>query len=272
MKPAESIRLAPDGPVLEARRVTAAARQGAPTLVLLHEGLGCVALWRQFPEQLAEATGCPVFLYSRAGYGGSSPRDLPWPLDYMQQEGLHGLPAVLDTAGIGPCVLIGHSDGASIALVHAGGLADPRVRGLVLMAPHVFTESEGLASIRAARAAYETGDLRDRLARYHGANVDCAFRGWSDSWLHPDFVRWNLEAFLPGIRVPLLQIQGREDQYGSEAQLAAIARLAGGPVDTHVLDACRHAPQFEQPAQTLALVAAFVSACGVDGDAAGAPA
>lgn len=269
MKPAESIRPLPEGPVLEVRRVAPAASPSAPTLVLLHEGLGCVALWRQFPEQLALATGCPVFLYSRAGYGGSSPRALPWPLDYMQQEGLHGLPAVLDAAGIGPCVLVGHSDGASIALVNAGGVADSRVRGLVVMAPHVFTESAGLASIRAARDAYETGDLRARLARYHGTNVDCAFRGWSDSWLHPDFVRWNLEAFLPGIRVPLLQIQGREDQYGSEAQLETIARLAGGPVNTHVLDACRHAPQFEQPAQTLALVAAFVAKCREDGDAAG---
>lgn len=266
MNPAATRLRLPDGTVLETRRVEPASRPDVPTLVLLHEGLGCVALWREFPERLSEATGCPVFLYSRAGYGASSPRELPWPLDYMQREGMHGLPAVLDAAEIGPCVLIGHSDGASIALVNAGGLADPRVRGVVVIAPHVFTEPMGLASIRAARDAYETGDLRARLARYHGDNIECAFRGWSDSWLHPDFARWNLQPYLPGIKVPLLQIQGKEDQYGSEAQLTAIACLAGGPVSTCLLEACRHAPHFERPAQTLSLIAEFVS--GLTSDAA----
>ncbi len=221
-----------------------------PTLVLLHEGLGCVALWRDFPQQLADASGHPVFAWSRAGYGQSSATSLPWPLDYMEREGRVGLPALLDAAGIGRCVLFGHSDGASIALVNAGLVADPRVQGLIVMAPHVFAEEMGLASIAQAREAYAQGDLRARLAKYH-AHVDCAFHGWCDSWLHPDFRRWNIEYVLPDIRVPLLQIQGEDDQYGTAAQLEAIARGVRGPCRTLLLRGCRHAPQFEQPAATL---------------------
>ncbi|MGD9600623.1 MAG: alpha/beta fold hydrolase [Gammaproteobacteria bacterium] len=248
-----------DGRAIETRSI-AGRIPGAPTLVLLHEGLGCVALWRDFPERLATATGCGVFAYSRLGYGGSDPRPLPWPRDYMQQEGREGLGRVLAAAGIDTCVLFGHSDGASIALVHAGSARDSRVKGVIVMAPHVFTEAAGLASIRMAQTAFVTGNLRARLAKYHGANVDCAFRGWCDSWLHPDFVHWNIEAFLGAIQVPLLQIQGEDDQYGSVAQLEAIARQVAGPVDTHVLAACRHAPHVEQPERTLALVKDFVFA------------
>lgn len=228
-----------------------------PTLVLLHEGLGCVALWRDFPLTLAARTGCPVFAWSRAGYGQSSPRPAPWPLDYMQAEGL-ALPTLLTEAGIGDCVLVGHSDGASIALVAAGATRDPRIRGVVLMAPHVFTEDEGLASIEAAQRAYREGELRRRLARYHGENVDCAFEGWSGAWLDPAFKRWNLEAYLSGIRVPVLQIQGKEDQYGTALQLDAIARQVSGPVDTHLLADCKHAPAQEQPSLTLSLIADFL--------------
>ena len=244
-----------DGVALETR--SHAGNPTQPTLVLLHEGLGCVALWRDFPARLAAATACPVFLWSRAGYGASAPRALPWPLDYMQREGLE-LPRLLDAAGIGDCILVGHSDGASIALVAAGAANDSRIRGLVAMAPHVFTEAEGLASIRAARVAFDTGDLRARLARYHGDNVDCAFRGWSESWLDPTFEDWNLESFLSGINVPVLQIQGRDDQYGTARQLEAIARGVRGSVETHLLDACRHAPALEQPERTLDLIKAFV--------------
>lgn len=229
-----------------------------PTLVLLHEGLGCVALWRDFPARLGAASGAQVFAYSRLGYGGSSARPLPWPLDYMELEGTRGLPAVLEAAGIGDCVLLGHSDGASIALVHAGLVRDPRVRGVIVIAPHVFTESMGLASIAQARLAYAEGELRARLARYHGGNVDCAFRGWCDSWLHSGFARWNIEHVLPGIGVPLLQIQGEDDQYGSPAQLEAIASAVGGPCTTLLLADCRHAPQFEQPARTLEASVDFV--------------
>jgi pimeloyl-ACP methyl ester carboxylesterase len=242
---------------LEYRRV--AGDPARPTLVLLHEGLGCVALWRDFPEQLAAATGCGVFLYSRLGYGGSSARALPWPLDYMQQEGRVGLPRILAAAEIGDCVLVGHSDGASIALVNAGAVRAPEVKGLVVIAPHVFTEEVGLISIRAAREAFRFRDLRARLAKYHGANVDGAFSGWSDSWLHPDFAQWNIEGFLPPVKVPVLQLQGTEDQYGSSAQVTAIARQVGGAVETHLLQACKHAPQFEQTEETLRLISGFVA-------------
>jgi pimeloyl-ACP methyl ester carboxylesterase len=244
------------GSALECLRIE--GDSGLPTLVLLHEGLGCVALWRDFPQRLAAATGCPILAYSRAGYGGSCARALPWPLDYMEREGLHGVSSLLDAAGIGDCVLFGHSDGASIALVNAGAVADPRVRGVIVMAPHVFTEEVGLRSIEEARVAFRDGDLRAKLAKYHGTNVDCAFHGWCDSWLHPDFARWNIEHVLPGLRVPLLQIQGEGDQYGTPAQLAAIARGVRGPCTTLLLPDCRHAPQFEQPQATLAASAEFM--------------
>lgn len=249
-----------DGRAIEYRRVAGAAAR--PTLVLLHEGLGCVALWREFPQQLATATGCAVFAYSRLGYGGSAPRALPWPLDYMQQEGRDGLPRTLAAARVADCVLIGHSDGASIALVHAGSMRSSQVRGVVVMAPHVFTEESGLDSIREARRAFDAGTWRQRLAKYHGANVDCAFRGWCDTWLDPEFKAWNIESYLAGIEVPLLQIQGVDDQYGSAAQLAAVARQVAGPVATHLLKDCRHAPQFEQPSATLALITEFVRRLG----------
>jgi len=250
-------RLAVAGRELECLHV--AGDPARPTLVLLHEGLGCVALWRDFPQRLAAACGHPVFAWSRPGYGQSSPLPLPWPLDYMEREGQAGLSPVLDAAGIGDCVLIGHSDGASIALVHAGLVADPRVRGVVVMAPHVFAEESGLVSIAQAREAYLHGELRARLAKYH-ADVDCAFHGWCDSWLHPDFARWNIEYVLPGIRVPLLQIQGEGDQYGSVAQLEAIARAVRGPCRTLLLPDCRHAPAFERPAETLAAIVDFLAA------------
>ena len=228
-----------------------------PTLVLLHEGLGCVALWRDFPQRLAATTGCAVFAYSRFGYGGSDAEPLPWPLDYMQREGRDVLPRLLAAAGINDCVLVGHSDGASIALVHAATSGRAKVRGVVVMAPHVFAEDCGLESIAAVRGQYETG-LRERLAKYHGANVDCAFRGWSESWLHPDFRQWKLEGFLPQVTAPVLQIQGVDDQYGTAAQLQAIAAGVSGPCETHLLEDCRHAPQFEQPERTLALIQGFI--------------
>lgn len=233
-----------------------------PVLVLLHEGLGCVALWRDFPDRLNEATGHPVLLYSRVGYGGSAPRALPWPLDYMQREGVDVLPQVLAAAGIEECVLVGHSDGASIALAYAGGVEDSKASALVVMAPHVFTEESGLASIRAVRGQYVEG-LREKLATYHGENVDCAFRGWSEVWTHPDFKAWNIEAFLPGITVPVLQIQGADDQYGTSAQLRAIEHGVTGPCQSELLANCRHAPQFEQAARTVELITRFLERHGL---------
>jgi len=231
----------------------------APTIVLLHEGLGCVALWRDFPERLAAATGLGVLAYSREGYGGSSGCALPRPLDYMQQEAEKSLPLVLERIGFRSGLLIGHSDGASIAAVYAGRARDRRVRGVVLMAPHFFTEPDGLASIAAVRAAYGTTDLRDRLARYHGNNVDCAFLGWSGAWLDPGFEAWNIEDCLDTLTSPVLAIQGRDDEYGSVRQVETVRARCIGGVEALLLDACGHSPQRDQPEATLAAVASFAA-------------
>ncbi len=229
------------------------------TLVLLHEGLGCVALWKDFPQQLARLTGCRALVYSRAGYGGSDPCPLPRPLTFMHAEGLEVLPKVLDEAGIEQAVLIGHSDGASIALINAGGLVDPRIRGLVLMAPHVFAEELTLSSIRQAANAYRTTDLRARLARYHGDNVDCAFLGWNQAWLDEDFTRWNIEEYLPEIAVPVLLIQGKDDKYGTVRQLEAIQEQVPGGATVALLPDCGHSPYREKPTETLQAITGFLA-------------
>ena len=226
----------------------------APTLVLLHEGLGCVALWRDFPARLAAATGCGVLAYSRLGYGGSDPCPLPRPLTYMHDEALEVLPRVLEVTGIRDAVLVGHSDGGSIALIHAGGHATPALRGVVTFAAHVFCEELSVTSIDAARRAYAQGDLRAKLARYHD-HVDCAFLGWNGAWLDPEFMHWNLEAFLPAIGVPVLAIQGRDDEYGTAAQVEAI--VSGCGAESLFLDDCGHSPQRDREVATLEAVAGF---------------
>ena len=230
--------------------------QQAPTIVMLHEGLGCVALWRDFPAKLAAATGHGVFAYSRAGYGGSERIDLPRPLDYMGREARFSLPAVFEAIGLERGILLGHSDGASIAAIYAGEQADERIKGLVLMAPHLFTEEMGLASIAEARHAYETGDLRARLAKYH-AHVDVAFRGWNDAWLDPGFRAWNIEEAVGRWLVPALVIQGADDQYGTMAQIRAIEARSPAPVTSLILKTCRHSPQIDQPEATLDAIARF---------------
>jgi len=240
---------------LECVRIRGA--KSAPTLVFLHEGLGSVALWKDFPARVAEATGCPVLVYSRAGYGRSSPAVLPRVPNYMHVEALTVLPALLDRLGIADPVLVGHSDGASIALLHAGSSGRP-VRALVALAPHVFVEDMSIASIDEVRRQYETTDLREKLARRH-ADPDAAFRGWNDVWLAPAFRSWNIEACLPGVRCPLLLIQGSDDEYGSAAQLDAIERQVGGKVARIELADCRHSPHRDQPEATLAAIADFVA-------------
>jgi pimeloyl-ACP methyl ester carboxylesterase len=228
----------------------------APTIVLLHEGLGCNALWREFPQKLAAATSLGVFTYSRAGYGGSDPVDLPRPLDYMTREARLSLPAVLEAIGLRRGILLGHSDGASIAAIYAGECPDERIRGLILMAPHLFTESMGLASIAAARRAYETGDLRAKLAKYH-AHVDCAFRGWNEAWLDPGFEAWNIEDAVSRWHVPALVIQGADDQYGTLKQIRAIEARSSAPVQRLILEGCRHSPQFDQLEPTIEAIVQF---------------
>ena len=230
----------------------------APTLVLLHEGLGCVGLWGEFQARLAEATGCGVFAYSRGGYGKSSAVPVPRPLSYMHDEARETLPAVLDAIGFRRGALVGHSDGASIAIVHAGAVADPRVEAIALMAPHVFTEDMGIASIVEAKRAYEHGDLRRKLARWHD-HVDCAFYGWNRAWLDPGFRAWNIEEFLPAIRIPMLVVQGEADQYGTIEQVRAIERGSGGSVETVMIPGISHSPHREAPEATVAAAAGFLA-------------
>lgn len=255
-------QLEADGKRLEARWIGPPPEQ-APTLVFLHEGLGCVALWKDFPQRLTVATGCGALVYSRAGYGASDPVELPRPLTYMHHEGLETLPQVLDAAGIRRAVLVGHSDGASIALIHAGGVRDPRVEGLILMAPHVFNEPLCVASIEKARDAYRGGTLREGLAKYHGDNVDVAFWGWNRAWLDPGFLEWNLESFLPGVAVPALLIQGRDDEYGTAAQIEAIERQVAGPRVTLWLDECGHAAHRDRPEAVVDAASEFLCRNGI---------
>jgi pimeloyl-ACP methyl ester carboxylesterase len=230
----------------------------APTLVLLHEGLGCVGLWNDFPEKLAAATGTGVFVYSRAGYGKSSPVSLPRPLSYMNDEAREILPKLLDAIGFRRGLLIGHSDGASIAAIYVGGHQDHRVGGLVLIAPHFFTEDPGIASIVEARKAYETGDLRARLARWHD-EVDNAFKGWNGAWLDPQFRKWDITEFLAYIRVPVLIVQGEDDQYGTVKQIEVAQQECYCPVEVALLPGARHSPQREAPGPTLKAMSDFVA-------------
>jgi pimeloyl-ACP methyl ester carboxylesterase len=248
-------RLVVNGVGLETR-CWGPAPDAAETIVLLHEGLGSVALWRAFPGRLSEVTGRGVFAYSRRGYGQSDSVPLPRPLDYITREAVDVLPSILSAIGLRRGILVGHSDGASIAAEYLGNVEDHRINGLVLMAPHFFTEPGGLASIAAAREAYKTGDLRSRLQKYH-ADVDGAFRGWNDAWLDPGFNAWTIEESLDYIRVPVLGIQGRDDQYGTLAQLQVPESRLYAPFEALVLDDCRHAPFIDQPDRTLAAIAGF---------------
>jgi pimeloyl-ACP methyl ester carboxylesterase len=225
--------------------------------VLLHEGLGCVAMWRGFPALLAAATGCGVFVWSRAGYGGSDPVAPPRPLDYMQREAASWVRPVLDAAGIGRCVLLGHSDGASIAALYAGTVADARVRGLILLAVHFVVEDVTIAGIADARERYRTTDLRARLARYH-RDVDATFWGWNGAWLDPGFRAFDITAAAAGIVVPTLLVQGLADPYGTVAQVRIGERLLGTRAESVLLEGVGHAPHLEAGPATLAAVAGFL--------------
>ena len=228
----------------------------SPALVFLHEGLGSAALWKRFPEAVAGATGCSALVYSRYGYGKSDPLAEPRTPEYMHHEALEVLPELLDALSIRAPVLIGHSDGASIALIYAGAGKHP-LRGVVAMAPHVFVEDLSIASIAQAKVAFETTDLAARLGRYHD-DVVSAFRGWNDIWLHPDFRRWNIESYLSGIQCPVLLLQGEDDQYGTTAQVETIARQVAGSVQTVKLAACGHSPHVDQKEATLRAIVEFV--------------
>ena len=228
----------------------------APTIVMLHEGLGSVSTWGDFPQKLADATGLGVLAYSRAGYGKSSTITLPRPLDYMQREATDVLPLLLDAIGFKRGILLGHSDGATIAAWYAGSVQDHRVRGLVLMAPHFFMEASNIEGIQQTVATFETTNLPGRLARHH-ADVTAAFRGWSGAWLDPEFETFDTTDALAYIRVPILAVQGAADPYGTRAQIRVVEDECYCPVETLVMDGVGHAPHREKPDDTLAAVAAF---------------
>jgi pimeloyl-ACP methyl ester carboxylesterase len=229
----------------------------SPTLVFLHEGLGSVSMWKDFPEQLAEATGLDAFIYSRQSYGKSSPLPVSRKSDYMHDEALDILPKVLDQANIKNAILVGHSDGASIALLFAGSNIPPVPCALVLMAPHVFNEDLSIKSIALAKQAFENSDLRERLGVYHN-DVDNAFWRWNDIWLHSDFKDWNIENCLRSITAPMLVIQGEDDEYGTDAQIHAIQEKCGGTVETLILSDCKHAPFRDQNEATTSGISYFI--------------
>jgi pimeloyl-ACP methyl ester carboxylesterase len=229
----------------------------APTIVMLHEGLGCVGLWGEFPEKLAAATGAGVFVYSRAGYGQSSPSALPRPVTFMHDEAKL-LPRLLELIGFRRGLLLGHSDGASIAAIYAGSVQDHRVRGLILIAPHFFTEDSGIAAIVRVRDDYASTDLRMKLARWH-ADPDNAFRNWNDTWLEPGFRKWDITTELAYIRVPILIVQGENDQYGTVAQIEAAERECYCPVEVALLAGVGHAPHREAPDLLLRTISDFAN-------------
>lgn len=245
---------------LEYQWLNVAAGARAPLIVFLHEGLGSVAMWRDFPARLCAATGCRGLAYSRPGYGRSTPRrpGERWPTDFLERQARDVLPAFLAAVGVDPgrepVILFGHSDGGSIALV-AAGEPEATVAGVVVMAPHLFAEAVGLAGIRAIREVYAHGDLRIRLARYHD-DADSAFYGWNDVWLDADFARFSLEPSVAAIRCPVLAIQGVADEYGTLRQIERIAELLPGTQLLPLPD-CGHSPHRDQPEAVIAAVAAW---------------
>ncbi len=230
----------------------------APTIVMLHEGLGCVGRWGDFPEKLQAATGAGVFVYSRAGYGRSTPQQLPRSVEFMHEEAREVLAQVLGAIGFQRGLLLGHSDGASIATIYAGSVEDHRVRGLVLIAPHFFPEDLGIAEIARVKGLYATTDLRQKLARWHD-DVDNAFHGWNDVWLDPDFRKWDITDSLAYIRVPILIVQGENDQYGTNRQIEAAQQECYCPVEVALYPGVRHLPHSEVPELLLASVSEFTN-------------
>lgn len=226
------------------------------TIVMLHEGLGCVELWRDFPKRIAQITGLGVFAYSRAGYGYSDLAELPRPLDYMTREALDVLPTVLDKIDVVRGILLGHSDGATIAAIYGGSVSDFRIRGLILMAPHFFSEEKGLVEIARAKEVFKTGRLKQQMAKYH-RDPENTFYGWNDSWLHPEFKKWNVSEVIDFLRVPVIAIQGEDDEYGTLAQIYEIQDRSHAPIELEILPQCGHSPQFDQPEMTLAAIADF---------------
>lgn len=232
------------------------ARDGAPAIVFLHEGLGSIAMWRDFPQKVADATGCEAVVYSRAGYGRSGADPQTRGVRYMHEQGLEVLPEFLRVLGIERPILFGHSDGGSIALLCAGG-TDTALAGIIVAAPHVMVEDITIRGIEAARDAYRSTDLPARLGKYH-KDVDAVFWAWNDIWLSPAFRAWNIEEYLPRIDCPILAIQGEDDEYGTMDQLDRIAEQSRD-VDLLKLADCRHSPHKDQEQALIDAVVAFVA-------------
>ena len=237
-------------------RLIGAPPSRSPTIVMLHEGLGSAGTWGEFPRRVFERTRASVFVYSRPGYGTSPPVQDGLPVDYIKRHALDVLPKLLEAIGFRQGLLLGHSDGASMATAYAGNIQDPRVLGLVLMAPHFCVEPETLAEIRNARNAFETGDLRQRLARYHD-NIDAAFFGWNDVWLNPGFAAFNLREELAKINIPMLIIRGEGDRYGTNRQIEMARETCRGPIEILLMPDCGHLPHREKSAQTVDAIDRF---------------
>lgn len=251
---------------LRVRRLSPAQDDGLErtTLVFLHEGLGCIEMWRDFPQKLCDATRCRGIVYDRTGYGRSS----PWPSDpgvrYMEIEADDILPRLLAALAVDDCVLVGHSDGGTIALNYAARDPEP-LRAVVTLAAHAINEPVCVAAIRKAREAFAAGDLRQRLSKYHGDNVDRAFHLWSDAWVAPGFEPMDANGRLPGVLVPLQAVQGEDDEYGSELQLGIIAGKVGGYCETRLVADCGHSPHLQQPAYVLSEIARFIAPLALAG-------
>jgi pimeloyl-ACP methyl ester carboxylesterase len=255
--PAPSTVESPTGQRLEYAWLGPSPAQ-APTIVFLHEGLGSLSTWRDFPEALCRRTGCGGLVYSRAGHGRSDPLQAAHSTRFMHDEALVVLPFLLDAFEIHRPILFGHSDGASIALIHAGsGLGNPMA--LALEAPHVFVEAFNLASIERLCERFATTDLQAKLARHHGDNTEALFRAWTGIWLDPGFRDWNIEQDAARVRCPTLLIQGLEDEYGTTAQVERIAGALGGACETLLLADCGHAPHRKWPAEVEEAVARLVA-------------
>lgn len=249
------------GKKFEVRWINAEKKSDRPVLVYLHEGLGSLKLWKDFPDTLCRACQCPGFVFSRLGYAGSDPIALPRKITYLHREALDILPRVVKAAGILDHIIIGHSDGGSIGLIYAGSPHAVRLRGLVTEATHVFVEKVTLTFLRKTRQAYLTGGLKEKLERHHGKNTETAFWGWNDIWLDPKFIHWNIEKYLKKIRVPVLALQGRQDPYATLDQLTVLpGRIPDCRI--HIIEDCGHAPHLEQKESVLELVKQFIQSLG----------
>lgn len=247
----------PGGVTLQVRHIKHSESDG-PGIVLLHEALGTIALWRQFPARLAEATGRDVWVYERRGYGQSSSEPLPRPLDYLEQEGQVWLPRLLQALGLDNVILLGHSDGGSIALVAAGAIPG-QVAGLITMAAHVSVDPLTLQGIQATGERYRTTDLGERLARHHGERGKLLFDAWQETWTRDDFQQaMDFQPWLSGIRCPALITQGENDEYGLPQQVTDIVRGIGFHASPVFIPDAGHSPHFEQPELVLALISEFV--------------